>query len=157
LEALFDSRGAGSVRSRRELSREADASFRKQAEQSAGAVLASWWKHPRSTSNSGTPMEWLFALPGAKVEVHCQCPPEVAARRFLERKRHVGHLDDRWSYAELLANLQQQASLGPLGLGSLVVVSTESQPDMTAVLEQLANELRRSEREAAGGRPLPTP
>jgi len=141
LEALFDN-CTDRMRLRDELSREADASFQEQAEQSAGAVLASWWKHPRTTAESGTPTKWLAALPGVKVEVHCQCSAEVAARRFLDRKRHAGHLDDRWSHAQLLASMREQASLGPLGLGSLVIVSTESIPDMTAVLEQLAAEFR---------------
>jgi adenylate kinase family enzyme len=140
LEDLFDSAGAVSERARRELSREADADLRKHAEQSTGAVLVSWWKHPRSASDSGTTTEWLATLPGIIVEVHCQCSAEVAARRFLERKRHIGHLDHRWSYAELVGNLREQASLGPLGIGPLIVVGTHSPPDVTALLERLADE-----------------
>lgn len=137
LEVLFASQGIGDAQWRRQLSHEADAAFRKQAEQSAGAVFASWWKHPRSLSDSGTPTDWLFALPGAKVEVHCKCSPEIAAERFLARQRSPGHLDSRWSYADLLANFAAQASLGPLGLGALVEVSTEGQVDLAVLLREI--------------------
>ncbi|HKH44544.1 MAG TPA: AAA family ATPase [Thermoanaerobaculia bacterium] len=139
LETLFDSKGVGDARWRRHLSQEADASFRQRAEQSAGAVLTSWWKHPQSTADSGTPTDWLDPLPGFKVEVHCRCSAQAAAARFLARKRHPGHLDDRWSYAELVANFDLQASLGPLGLGSLVEVSTEEQPDIPDLIRRVAD------------------
>lgn len=141
LEALFESQGIGDAQWRRQLSHEADAAFRRQAEQATGAVLTSWWKHPRSLSDSGTPTDWLFALPGTKVEVHCQCSPQIAAERFLARQRSPGHLDYRWSYAELLVNFTAQASLGPLGLGSLVEVSTEGRTDLAALLGEVLSAL----------------
>ncbi len=137
LEALFESQGIGDAQWRRQLSHEADAAFRKEAEQAAGAVLTSWWKHPQSLSDSGTPTDWLFALPGTKVEVHCQCSPHITAERFLARQRNPGHLDYRWSYAELLVNFAAQASLGPLGLGTLVEVSTEGQPDLAVLVREV--------------------
>jgi len=139
LEALFESQGIGDAQWRRQLSHEADAAFRRQAEQTAGAVLASWWKHPQSPSDSGTPTDWLFSLPGTKVEVHCQCSPSLAAERFLARQRSPGHLDHRWSYADLLVNFAAQASLGPLGLGTLVEISTEGQIDLAALLGEVRN------------------
>jgi len=139
LEVLFDSKGIGDTRWRRHLSLEADASIRQHAEQSMGAVLTSWWKHPQSTLDSGTPTDWLDLLPGFKVEVHCRCSSQAAAERFLARKRHPGHLDDRWSSAELAASFDLQASLGPLGLGSLVEVSTEGQPDIPDLIRRVAD------------------
>ena len=139
LEALFDSKGIGDSRWRRHLSQEADASFRRHAEQAAGAVLTSWWKHPQSNSDSGTLTDWLYLLPGFKVEVHCRCSAQAAAARFLTRKRHPGHLDDRWSYPELVANFDLQASLGPLRLGSLVEVSTEDHPDIPDLIRRIGD------------------
>ena len=139
LETLFDSRGVGDTRWRRHLSHEADVSFRKSAEQSTGAVLTSWWKHPQSTTDSGTPTDWLYLLPGFKVEAHCRCSSQAAAARFLARKRHPGHLDGRWSYAELVANFDLQASLGPLGLSSVVEVSTEGQPDIPDLIRRVGD------------------
>jgi chloramphenicol 3-O-phosphotransferase len=139
LEALFDSKGIGDTRWRRHLSQEADALFRLHAEQTTGAVLTSWWKHPQSTSDSGTPTDWLYLLPGFKVEVHCRCSAQAAAARFLARQRHPGHLDHRWSSAELVANFDLQASLGPLGLGSLVEVSTDGQPDISDLIRRVAD------------------
>src|SRR5690349_22393578 len=73
LEALFDSLGVGDAEWRRRLSRAADEVLRRQALASHGAVLASWWRHPASGEESGTPCEWLRSLPGALVELHCVC------------------------------------------------------------------------------------
>jgi len=137
LEALFVSRGIGDAQWRKDLSREADESLRQQAEQSAGAVIASWWKHPQSDADSGTPTEWLFSLPGRRLEVLCRCGADLAARRFLSRERHAGHLDGRWSYPELLADFEKQASLGPLRVGPLVEVSTEGEPDLSALMTKI--------------------
>lgn len=137
LEIRFDSKGIGDTQWRKDLSREADEFLRMHAEQSAGAVLASWWKHPQSTSDSGTPIEWLSSLPGAKVEVYCRCGADVAVKRFLSRTRHAGHLDGRWSYPELLADFEKHASLGPLRIGPLVEVSTEGEPDLKALTTKI--------------------
>jgi predicted kinase len=93
LEGLFDSLGGGDAEWRSRLSRAADEVLRRLALESGGAVLVSFWKHPQSTSASGTPTSWLNALPGPVVEVHCVCTPETAAQRFLARQRHAGHLD----------------------------------------------------------------
>jgi len=126
LESLFEGAIVDSARQRRELSHAADQQFCRRAEQSKGAVLASWWKHPRSPVDSGTPTDWLASLPGPCVEVHCRCGPVVAAERFIARKRHPGHLDGRWSRAELLTSFAQQLALGPLGIGNVIAVDTES-------------------------------
>jgi glucokinase len=125
LEALFESRGAGDAQWRTQLSRAADIAFQAEAERAPGAVLASWWRHPLSLVPSGTPTEWLASLPGAVVELHCRCAPAVAARRFLERQRHPGNLDGRRSHAELLAEFERHAALGPLGLAPVVEIDGE--------------------------------
>jgi AAA domain len=140
LEALFEGRGIGDGRWRRELSQQADASLRECAEHSAGAVLCSWWRHPRSPqADSGTPCEWLGGLPGVTLELHCRCSPQLATERFLARRRHPGHLDGRHSYVELLAGFTQQAALGPLGLSPLLEIDTETPPDCARLLAAIGH------------------
>jgi len=137
LEALFDSLGVGDAEWRRRLSRAADEVLRRQASQFPGAVLTSWWRHSQSPVESGTSPEWLASLPGPLIEIHCLCDPRIAAERFLARRRHKGHLDGGKSYPELLASFEDQASLGPLGVGRLVQVSTDGEVDLGAVLAEL--------------------
>jgi len=137
LESLFEGHGVGDMESRRALSRAADRAFRTQAERSAGGIITSWWKHPLSSSDSGTPIEWLASLRGSRVEVHCRCSPAVAAQRFLARRRHPGHLDSQWSYAELLARFTADASLGPLGVASLVEIETDRELEFGPLLRAI--------------------
>ncbi|HSK80831.1 MAG TPA: AAA family ATPase [Thermoanaerobaculia bacterium] len=137
LEALFDSLGVGDAEWRKRLSRAADEVLRRQALHSHGAVIASWWRHPASHEESGTPSEWLRSLPGALLELHCACKPEVAAERFLARKRHEGHLDRFKSHTEILAGFRQLATLGPLGVGRVVEVNTEQRPELAALLSEI--------------------
>lgn len=148
LESLFEDAIVGSAQRRRELSQLADRAFRRCAEQSTGAVLASWWRHPRSSVDSGTPTDWLGSLPGWCVEVHCRCSPVVAVARFKARKRHPGHLDDRWSHAELLTNFAEQTTLGPLAIGSVIDVDTERDLELGTLVRDIA---RAFESAAAGG------
>ena len=90
-----------------------------------GAVLASWWRHPKAEGESGTPTGWLSSLPGKKVEVYCTCDPRVAAERFLGRTRHAGHLDRTKNSEDLAASFERLAAFGPLGVGTVVRASTD--------------------------------
>lgn len=137
LEALFNSRGVGDVQWRTSLSRAADEILRERALRSEGAVIASWWRHPLSTVASGTPVEWLSALQGVLIEVHCVCKPHVATKRFKSRLRHEGHLDRFKPYADLLATFQQQGALGPLGVGLLIEVNTERSEEIASLLAKI--------------------
>lgn len=137
LEALFNSRGVGNADWRRELSRAADDELKEKALRSEGAVISSWWHHPASNVDTGTPIEWLSSFPGVVVELNCVCNPQIAADRFLSRTRHEGHLDRYKTYAELLASFEQQAALGPLGVGPLVTVNTEGSVELETVLAQI--------------------
>jgi hypothetical protein len=114
LEALFTSRGVGDADWRRELSRASDDELKHKALQSDGAVISSWWHHPASNVDTGTPVEWLTLLAGTVIELHCICSPNIAAERFMTRKRHDGHLDRYKTHAELLSSFEQQAAFGPL-------------------------------------------
>jgi hypothetical protein len=139
LEGLFESLGVGDAEWRARLSRLADEELCSQARQLAGAVITSWWKHPHSESISGTPVEWIRSLPGVVVELHCSCSPQVAAARFIGRRRHAGHLDGTCNAAALLAGFEQQASLGPLALGRVIHVNTEIVPPLAALVAELSH------------------
>src|SRR5690349_15061672 len=110
LEALFDSLGIGDADWRKRLSRSADEVFRRLALQLDGAILTTWWRHPKAKGESGTPVDWLSSLPGKRVEVYCACEPRVAAERFLGRTRHAGHLDGTKSREDLAADFERLAT-----------------------------------------------
>jgi len=111
--------------------------LRQQAQQSLGAVIVSWWRHPASVQSTGTETAWLADLPGAWVEVYCRCRPSIAVDRFLARRRHPGHLDrDKTRAAERL-RFEQLHAPGPLGLGRLITVDTERPVDLPALLRRL--------------------
>ena len=137
LESLFCDTGPYDLDHRRTLSRLADESFRSRALACAGAVLASWWRHPGSSVDSGTPSDWLTTLPGPAVEIHCRCDPAVAAERFFVRRRQPGHLDGQRSRAQLLVQFREQSVLGPLGLGFLIDVDTSGAVDQEALLRRV--------------------
>ena len=59
LESLFERIPPTDANGRNDLSRLADELFRAQALVAAGGVLVSWWRHPRSAAESGTPTQWL--------------------------------------------------------------------------------------------------
>jgi hypothetical protein len=92
LELIFERRGVGDAGWRKQLSSAADQEFQDRAQRSNGAILVSWWRHPLSLSESGTPTGWLAALGGVQVELYCRCDPAIAAQRFAARRRHPGHL-----------------------------------------------------------------
>jgi adenylate kinase family enzyme len=131
LEELPDGRRRG------DLSRDADELFRARALAEREAVLISWWRHPQSPDQSGTPSEWLPSLPGKVVEVFCECRPTVAVERFLTRKRHPGHLDALRTQDQLMEQFNRQAPLGPLGVGVLVTVNTNAVVDTEALISRI--------------------
>ncbi|UTH75952.1 ATP-binding protein [Chromobacterium sp. IIBBL 290-4] len=134
LEALFEERGVGDAAWRRALSREADARFLAVAQTAPRAVVCSWWRHPASGEASGTPVDGLLRSGHLVLELHCHCPAEAAAERFVQRRRHPGHLDARRDPADLLAQLRRAESLGPLGLGESLILDTTGQVDLMPAL-----------------------
>jgi adenylate kinase family enzyme len=137
LEDLFDEKGIGDVHWRTTLSRTADEILRERASRSESSIIVSWWRHPGSTIVSGTPIEWLSDLPGVLIEINCICDPAIAVKRFQSRTRHRGHLDQFKSSTDLLAAFQQQAALGPLGIGRHVEVNTEATVELAEVLSSI--------------------
>ena len=137
LESLFVGNEPRDASERRDLSRRADELLEAAVRGAPQAIVVSWWKHPRSTADTGTRTEWLQRLPGRLVEIYCKCSPQIAAGRFFRRERHTGHLDTRWSHADLLSELSACALLGPLNVGSLVTVDTSRPLDVDAVWHQV--------------------
>ena len=80
-EAHFTSEVEITPHRRNELSRLADKELRTAALLLSSAVLSSWWRHPKAAQESGTPVQWLQQDGIRVIEVYCQCPAEVAARR----------------------------------------------------------------------------
>ena len=138
LEQLFDERGVGDAAWRSALSREADHVFAELASGRGSACLVSWWRHPRSMTDSGTPTEWLTALPSHVVEVHCVCPVDVAVDRFLRRTRHPGHQDASKSRDSVTRQFEALAALGPLGIGPGIEVTTTDDVDLKPVMAWFA-------------------
>jgi predicted kinase len=134
LEALFDSEPSTSDRTC--LSRCADEQFIDDALNADRAVLVSFWRRPELSTTTGTPTEWLENLSDV-VELFCDCPPEVAARRFRARSRHRRHEDPLRTEDALVDQLTALAALGPLGVGKLVRVDTMKSVDIETVVESI--------------------
>jgi gluconate kinase len=136
LEALFDSEPPTSGRSA--LSRHADEQFIDDALNADRAVLISFWRRPELSTTTGTPTDWLENHSGV-VELFCDCPPDVAARRFRTRSRHRRHDDSLRTDDALVDQLTALAALGPLGVGSLVRVDTMNSVDLETVVESIVS------------------
>ena len=143
LEALFASEGVGDTEWRRALSRRSDAELQRRAESSSGAVLVSFWQQPGMAADSGTPTGWLARLPGALVHVRCDCPPQVAALRFVSRRRHPGHLDALRSAAQLEDWLESLSRHGPIELAPVVPVETSRETALDAIVDAVVRAFER--------------
>ena len=139
LEASFKSLEAIDPAQRQAMSRKADTILRKRAELQSCAILVSHWRRSELSTTSGTPVEWLFDLPRT-IEVHCSCDPRTAVSRFMERTRHPAHGDSTTDPTELLAQYRSHADLGPLGIGRLVAVDTDTTPDIVQVLRSITED-----------------
>jgi predicted kinase/ketosteroid isomerase-like protein len=131
LEALFDSLGFPDPDARSRLSRAADDVLLTQLPMVRPAVLVNWW-------GDGS-LARLRALGRHMVEVHCDCPVDVALARFEARSRHPGHQDDQVAPAERerpAAALRASWS-GAHGLGGMISVDTSEAVDVTALLPRV--------------------
>jgi glucokinase len=133
LERLFASEGVGDSAWRR-LSRESDAILQREAEALDRVVLVSFWHVPGMTNDSGTPIDWLRTQSRVIVNVHCACPPQVAAGRFARRTRHVGHGDGTIPPEDLIADFQRLAELGCLRFAHRLDIDTSREVDVEALI-----------------------
>jgi predicted kinase len=138
LERLFDSKGIGDSAWRRTLSRESDLIFRQKSEASKGGLLVSHWHLSGMSLDSGTPTEWLEKLSSRIVNLHCECPVEVAAARFSQRKRHPGHLDNAKSPTQILASIQKLARLQPPAIGERVYIDTSAEINLEDLVGKIS-------------------
>jgi shikimate kinase len=135
LDRLLDC-SSNPQRERSTLSRSADAMFIERARQTGGAVLVSFWQRPELSTRSGTPTEWLAELPDP-IELWCQCPPEIAVHRFLNRRRHPGHGDEPRRSDQLLEQFESLDRLGPLGVGRLIRIDSSGPIDIDGLAERI--------------------
>lgn len=129
LESLFNALGSGDSEWRRRLSRASDDIFLSALSQFREVVAVSFWRHPRSHSkDSGTPIVQLADSAASIIEVYCRCDHDIAVARFNARNRHPGHLDGVASDDRQLQTsvIRSYTDLGPLGLGTLISVDTNS-------------------------------
>jgi len=143
LDRLFGSKGIGNGEWRSRLSRESDGILQREAASSDGAVLTSFWWLPGMPASSGTPTDWLSTLSNHLVNVNCICAPEIAAERFLRRRRHPGHLDGGKSHADILASIQRLSDLGPLDVGERVDADTSREPALEVVVRDIRDAFER--------------
>jgi hypothetical protein len=141
LDRLFEAKGIGNAAWRQTLSRESDLILQHEARRSNGAILVSFWRLPGMPSDSGTPTDWLHDPSHCLVNLHCACEPEVAAGRFVQRRRHPGHLDSESSYREVLGSLRTLAGLAPLDIGHRIEVDTSREPDLDDVVRAIRGAL----------------
>jgi|SRR5215831_6472702 len=140
LEAMFAPGIPRNPAERRSLSHQADRELEWVVRNSPEAIVVSWWRHPMSAVDSGTPTDWLRSLRGTRLEVYCECAPDVAVARFCGRKRHPGHMDERWLQASLVAQFAEAAKLGPLNIGALIRVDTEQPVDFAVLWNRIESE-----------------
>jgi cytidylate kinase len=124
LEALFESRGVGDSNWRHKLSREADQLFMSDAESKSKAVLVSHWRPKDASVHYGTPSDWLLSTFHDVIEIYCKCSVSVAANRFINRNRHMGHVDQSRSGTEIQAWLNEYAAFLPIGFGRCISVNS---------------------------------
>jgi Shikimate kinase len=141
LNRLFASQGVGNAAWRRTLSRESDVILQQEASSSGGAILVSFWRLPGMPADSGSPTDWLDAPSHHVVNVHCSCELEVAASRFLQRRRHPGHLDGESSSADVLSSLRQLTQLPSLDIGPRIDVDTSQEPNLPDVVRAIHDAL----------------
>ena len=137
LERLYEAKGTGDAAWRRALSRESDRIFQEAAALSTGALLVSHWRLPGMPANSGTPTGWLAGLSEHVVDLHCACPPEVAAVRYVRRRRHPGHLDHEATEAEILAGLRRFAYVRLPKIGHRIEVDTSGEPALDPIVQEI--------------------
>lgn len=151
LEALFEIEGIGDRQWRSRLSRRSDRLFQLEAVNHRAAVLVSHWRAPgefgeaTKTGGSGTPSGWLHDSFETVIEVSCVCPAEIAAQRFTSRRRHPGHCDEERVFEEVLSSFEAYQKKLPLGLGTLLTVSTDASGHTRAEppdVETLAGRIR---------------
>ncbi len=119
------------------LSRASDEILQRLASTSKGTVLTSFWRYDSFPDQSGTPIKWITSLSDQVIEIYCSCDPEIAAKRFVQRIRHPGHLDGDKDDEEITKNFRSLACLGPLGIGRLIQIDTTDNLEITDLVNDI--------------------
>ncbi len=143
LEALFKERGTGDAIWRQSLSRESDLLFQRDAAREKAVVLVSHWRPESSEANSGTPTTWLAQKFSRIIELYCACPVDVAVKRFIDRKRHLGHLDGMKTRNQITEWLIEYEGHLPMLLGSLISTETDLIEPFQRIIDRLNVALQR--------------
>ena len=106
-ESLWDALGPGDLAWSRRLGGASAEAFWRLATEMRAAVLDNFFHRAFARR--------LEALPGAIVEVHCSCPPDLALERYQSRRRHPCHFD--LSYGVDMFDQWSRTDSGPLALG----------------------------------------
>ncbi|MDI3335808.1 AAA family ATPase [Defluviimonas aestuarii] len=125
LEALFKRHTVTTSDQRQSLSRQADTAFCEAAAKPDCVILVSHWRPRLGPTDTGTPTVWLETTFGRVIEVYCDCPPERAARRFLDRQRHPGHLDHLKDRAAICRQMEALNVGYPLDPGRVLSISAD--------------------------------
>ncbi len=137
LEVLLGSVQKFDTEFRFRCSREADKLFEEAARTAGNVILVSHWQGPDEHRESGTPSAWLREFDKV-IEIVCHCSVATALQRFRDRIRHPGHGDNRSDLNTLRQWFEEDSLRSPLGIGSVITVSTESLVD----IKKLAQECR---------------
>ena len=105
-------------------------------------MLVSLWHVPGMAADSGTPTEWLAPLSSQIVHVHCRCGSDIAAARFITRRRHPGHLDVARGPGELIASIRALAVLPPPEIGTRLDIDTSAVRDVAELGRRINEGLR---------------
>lgn len=141
LERLFDKRGVGDAEWRQKLSREADEYFIDESKSIDEVILISHWRPANITATFGTPTKWLEENFDKVIELYCDCSVEIAALRFTQRKRHVGHVDKLKTYDEIVRWLCEYEQYLPIGFGERINVKTRDTSWRTTLKQNVKNTL----------------
>jgi hypothetical protein len=94
-----------------------------------------------------TGIEPSIAAITLRIEIHCQCPVELAVARFQQRVRHPGHLDSLRTKDELFLQFEETNSFGPLIPEKAIIFKTEfaPHPDQIIALARRASSMPEKE------------
>jgi len=139
LEELYERQFPETRDERRQLSKISDILFQQSALDLDVVVLVSHWRPTCGPQDTGTPTQWLQQTYSRIVEVYCECSPDTATTRFLNRSRHSGHRDQDRDPAGLAVTMLQLAKGYPLGLGKLMTIETEARSDLSSLAVKLSS------------------
>ncbi len=141
LESLFEERGIGNRDWRQKISRESDELFRRDAESQRVAVLVSHWRTDSGITNTGTPVKWIMQQFTNTIELYCKCPVEVAEKRFINRLRHPGHLDEMKTPRQIHEWMSEYQKHLPLSLGRLISYKSDSSESLKNLVGRLSDNI----------------